>query len=96
MTLSTNARYLAMIWSDPNGGFVVKVFDYQTTKLIKEFIGVTEKIKLCDVYPMAFSPDSKYFAVEKKGKICLYNTGNWKEKWCVRSFVDKSRLSKTY
>ncbi len=34
-----------------------------------------------DPYQMAFSSDSKYFALEYDGKICLYSTTDWEMIW---------------
>lgn len=86
LNFSPDGRLLAT-----NEGCDVKIYNYLSGEPIHEFITVGRS--LCDV-PTAFSPDSKYFALEKNGNLCLYDTETWKEKWCatdaVRSGLNKS------
>ncbi|RJP70895.1 MAG: hypothetical protein C4539_05670 [Ignavibacteriales bacterium] len=39
-----------------------------------------------DPYQMAFSSDSKYFALEHDGKICLYSTTDWEMIWSKQTY----------
>jgi predicted transglutaminase-like cysteine proteinase len=63
----------------------INIINYQTNTVVNEFNNVAMSSPACWVYPMAFSPDNKYFAFEKRGRLCLYDTETWKEKWCVPS-----------
>jgi WD40 repeat protein len=68
------------------GRFAVKIWDYATNKLTHEFDDViSSSLPMCSGYPIAFSPDGKYFALEQQGRLCLYDTQTWQEKWCVPS-----------
>jgi hypothetical protein len=68
-----------------DAGFSIKVWDYATNRQAHEFRDVNPSHMMCSGYPMAFSPDGKYFAFERQGKLCLYETETWQEKWCVSS-----------
>ncbi|MDO8282838.1 MAG: WD40 repeat domain-containing protein [Thermodesulfovibrionia bacterium] len=71
-----------------SGSYTVKVWDLSKAELIHEFSNVSGATSVCGIYPMAFSSDSKYFALEKNGYLCLYETETWQEKWCVRSWPE--------
>ena len=90
LMFSADGRYLAIIGFELRKGFVVRIFDHTSYDLLSEFIDVASIKAMCSGYPMAFSQDSKYFALEKKGNICLYDTASWQEKWCVQSGTDDS------
>jgi WD40 repeat protein len=85
MILSSNGQYIAMLGSELKIGFTVRIFDYKNMTLIREFANVNSKNTMCSGYPMAFSSDNKYFALENKGMLCLYDVATWNEKWCVTS-----------
>ena len=88
MTFSLDGRQLATI-GDLKGGFAVRIWDYTTNKLIHEFRDViSSPLGMCSGYPMAFSPDGKYFAFEQQGKLCLYDTQTWEQKWAVPSWPE--------
>lgn len=71
------------------GGFDIKIWDYTTNKLIHEFKDViSSSLGMCSGYPMAFSPDGRYFALEQQGNLCLYDTQTWQNKWSVPSWVE--------
>lgn len=88
----------------PDGKFIAieskttQVWNYKTNTLLFDFgmIGMGMGVgAVCQsVYPMAFSPDSKYFALEKKGQLCLYETETWREKWCVPSYPEDKQAPK--
>lgn len=89
MSFSPDGKYLATVGLEPKIFFVVKIFDYPKNNLIHAFENVVAgSLAQCHGYPMAFSPDSKYFAMEKRGQLCLYDTQTWKEKWCVYSYPE--------
>ncbi len=60
---------------------VIKIWNLETGKFIHEFTGI--EYGSIGKYRMVFSPDSRYFAFDKQGQLCLYETQNWQEKWCV-------------
>jgi WD40 repeat protein len=92
MTFSPDGRYFATI-GDLNGGSAVRIWDYTTNKLIHEFRDViSSPLAMCSGYPMAFSHDGKYFALEQQGRLCLYDTKSWEEKWCVLSWPEDYRV----
>jgi WD40 repeat protein len=85
ITFSPDGRYLATM-GHLKGKSAVRIWDYTTNKLIHEFDDViSSPLSMCSGYPMAFSPDGKYFALEQQGNLCLYDTQTWEEKWCVPS-----------
>jgi len=88
MTFSLDGRYLATT-GHLKEGFAVRIWDYTTNKLIHEFRDViSSSLPMCSGYPMAFSPDGKYFAFERQGNLCLYDTQTRQEKWCVPSSAE--------
>lgn len=86
--LSNDQHYLAI-----KTAFDIKIINYQTNTVVNEFNNVVINSRSCWVYPMAFSPDNKYFAFEKRGRLCLYDTETWDEKWCVPSWSEDKPLS---
>jgi hypothetical protein len=89
MTFSHDGRYLATI-GDLKGGSAVRIWDYTTNKMIHEFADViSSPLAMCSGYPMAFSPDGKYFAFEQQGNLCLYDTQTWREEWRVPSLAEE-------
>lgn len=73
---SDNSRSIR-IWSYPDGNLLHEVDD------VAKAVALT--VDGCAIYPMAFSPDVKYFAFEKQGRLCLYDMQTWQEKWCTSS-----------
>jgi WD40 repeat protein len=93
MVFSHDGQYLATLGSDIRSGFSIRIWEYSTNKLIHEFPKVVSLgLSMCSEYPMAFSPDGKYFAFEQQGQLCLYDTQNWHEKWCVFSWPEDNRM----
>jgi len=93
MVFSRDAQYLATMGFDTKSRFAIKVWEYSTNKLIHEFSEViSSSLGMCSGYPMAFSPDGKYFAFEQQGQLCLYNTRDWREKWRVLSWPEDNRV----
>lgn len=91
LTISPDGRFLATF------GYynIVKIWEYSTEKILYEFDDVGDVSLSCEgSHAMAFSPDSKYFALEKNGQLCLYETETWREKWCVPSYPDDKQASK--
>jgi len=89
MIFSSDGRLLATMGSDKVPSTAnIKIWDYSNNKLVHEFDDVTRIMGLCNVYPMAFGPEGKTFAFEKKGQLCVYETGTWKEEWCVDSWPE--------
>jgi len=85
--LSPDGRLLVTIGLNAGDvGFSIRIWEYATGRKVHEFFGVFSNT-MCSGYPMAFSPDGKYFAFEQQGKLCLYETETWGEKWCVPSSV---------
>lgn len=80
LTLSPDSKYLATKGFDDNGD-TIKIWNFLTGGLFCEF--KTGEGGITGYYPIAFSPDSKYFALERCGNLYLYNTQTWEEKWCV-------------
>lgn len=65
-------------------GYLI-VYDSKTGEVLEKR---REPFKDCPILPgceirSAFSPESKYFALERCGNLCLYDTQTWEEKWCV-------------
>lgn len=86
--LSPDGRLLATIGLNAGDvGFSIRIWEYATDRKVHEFLGVFSNT-MCSGYPMAFSPDGKYFAFEQQGKLCLYETETWGEKWCVPSWAE--------
>lgn len=85
---SPAGKYLATM-GRLKGKSAVRIWNYATYKLIHEFDNViSSPLPMCFGYPMAFSPDGKYFALEQQGNLCLYDTQTWQEKWCVPSLEE--------
>jgi len=65
----------------------IAVFDYLRQKEVHQFAvlnkGPYSFRTMGEQYPMAFSSQGEYFALLDKGKICLYSTSTWEQKWCV-------------
>jgi len=89
--LSSDGRLLATMGST-DASFSIKVWDYTTNRQVHEFRDVNPPWAMCSGYPMAFSPDGKCFALEQQGKLCLYDTQAWQEKWCVLSWPEDNRV----
>jgi len=88
MTFSPDGRYLSTM-GHLKGGSAVRIWDYTANKLTHEFNDViSSSLPMCSGYPTAFSLDGKYFALEQQGKLCLYDTQTWKEKWCVPTSIE--------
>ncbi len=86
--LSPDGRLLATIGLNAGDvGFSIRIWEYATGRRVHEFFGVFSNT-MCSGYPMAFSPDGKYFAFEQQGKLCLYDTQTWEERWCVPSWSE--------
>jgi len=86
MTFSPDGRHLATMGGHPTS---IRIWDYSTNKLTREFDDViSSPLPMCSGYPMAFSPAGEYFAFEQQGKLCLYDTQTWQEKWCVPSWAE--------
>ena len=84
---SSDGRLLATMGST-DAGSSIKVWEYATNRQVHEFRDViSSSLTMCSGYPMAFSPDGKYLALEQQGNLCLYDTQTWEEKWCVPSTV---------
>jgi WD40 repeat protein len=95
MTFSRKGEYLATMGFLKGSGFAIRIWDYSSSKLIHEFVRVSSSgHSMGDQYPMAFSPDGRYFAFEQQGQVCLYDTQNWQEKWCVLSWPEGNRVMK--
>jgi WD40 repeat protein len=82
--LSSDGRLLATMGST-DAGFSIKAWEYATNRQVHEFRDANPSHTMCSGYPMAFSPDGKYFVFEQQGNLCLYDTQSWQEKWCVPS-----------
>jgi WD40 repeat protein len=89
LIFSANGRFLATLGFEPIKRETIRIYDYMTNKLVKEFTHIISINAMCGGYPMAFSPDSKHFVLENKGNICLYSTADWRQKWCVPSKMTK-------
>lgn len=85
--LSSDGRLLATIGMT-DAGVSIKVWEYATNRQMHEFRDVNLFHTMCSGYPMAFSPDGKYFAFEQQGMLCLYDTQTWDEKWSVPSWSE--------
>ena len=93
MVFSHDGQYLATLGFDIKSRFAIRIWEYSTNKLIREFPEVISLgLSMCSEYPMACSPDGKYFAFEQQGKLCLYDTQTWEEKWCVLSWPEDYRV----
>jgi len=88
LVFSHDGRFLATMGYEK--GFVIKVWDYATSKLLQTFEKVTHSGMLCDNYPMTFTPDGEFFAFSQGGRLCLYATTTWTEKWCVDTHIKKN------
>jgi WD40 repeat protein len=85
LTLSPDNKYLATKGFDDNGD-IIKIWNFRTGDPFREF--ETKSGGFTCHYPIAFSPDGKYFALERCGNLCLYDTQTWKEKWCIPTSSD--------
>jgi WD40 repeat protein len=93
MVISRDAQYLATMGFDTKSRFAIKVWEYSANKLIHGFTEViSSSLGMCSGYPMAFSHDGKYFAFEKQGRLCLYDTKNSQEKWHALSWPEDTRV----
>jgi WD40 repeat protein len=92
MTFSSDGRYLATLGL-LRGRLIIRIWEPSSGKLIHQLPDVGNlPSAMCSGYPMAFTPDGKYFALEQQGNLCLYETQTWGEKWCVPSWPeDKPR-----
>jgi WD40 repeat protein len=90
LNLSSDGRLLATIgFTGGDVGFSIRIWEYATNRKVHEFPDVISSgHTMCSGYPMAFSPDGKYFAFEQQGRLCLYDTQIWEEKWCVPSWPE--------
>jgi WD40 repeat protein len=87
--LSADNRHLATYGDDEDGRDGVKVWDYLDGELLHSFHKVSGRSWTPGKkYPMAFSPDGKYFAFEQHGNLCIYDTQTWEQKWCVPSWPE--------
>lgn len=73
-TISPNGKYLFE-------GF--RVVEIETGNTIKQFAFGRLGGKMRDRYQAAFSPDGRYFAIEERGKICIYNIETSGQSWSV-------------
>lgn len=60
---------------------VIKIWNLETERFIREFADI--EYGVFGKYPMVFSSDSRYFAFDQKGRLCLYDAQTWERKWCV-------------
>lgn len=88
LTVSQDGKYIATkgYGVDKDGKHdpvknVIKIWDLETERFIHEFTGI--EYGVIGKYRMVFSPDSRYFAFDQKGELCLYDTHTWEEKWCI-------------
>jgi WD40 repeat protein len=89
LSFSKEAKYIATYGRLKDGLDEVKVWNYEEGKLLRSFHKVSDYPgPPGKPYPMAFSPDGKYFALEQQGNLCLYDTQTWQEKWCVPSWEE--------
>jgi WD40 repeat protein len=93
LTVSQDGKYIATkgFGVDRHGEHdfvknVIKIWNLETGKFIHEFTDI--EYGSIGKYRMVFSPDSRYFAFDHNGKLCLYDTQTWKEKWCVGSSTE--------
>jgi WD40 repeat protein len=88
MTFSADGRYLATLGL-LKGKFIIRIWEPSSSKLIYQLPDVGNlPSAMCSGYPMAFSPDGKYFAFEQHGNLCLYDTQTWEQKWSVPSWPE--------
>jgi WD40 repeat protein len=88
MTFSADGRYLATLGL-LKGKFIIRIWEPSSSKLIYQLPDMGDlPSAMCSGYPMAFSPDGKYFALEQQGNLCFYDTQTWQEKWCVPSLSE--------
>ncbi len=91
IVVSPDSNYIATFGGSKTSSSI-KVWAYPNGNLLQEFDEIAKTVALtvdgCAIYPMAFSPDGKYFAFEKQGRLCLYDMQMWKEKWCVLSWPE--------
>lgn len=85
---SFDGRYLATMGFEAKAGFVIRIWDYRTNRLLHEIVHVCDSLAMLAGYPMGFSADGRYFALEQQGKLCLYDTQTWQEKWCVTTSTE--------
>jgi WD40 repeat protein len=81
LVFSPDGRFLAV-----NCGIRdVFVLEWGRQKRTHEFDQAGKNYSLIEgkQYPMVFSSDGNYFALLEKGRICLYSTSTWEQKWCV-------------
>jgi WD40 repeat protein len=81
VVFSPNGRYLAA----NSGRRDITVFDYATQRTLQNFHSPGWEYTVIggEQYPMAFSSDSELMALWDKGRVCIYSTITWEEKWCV-------------
>jgi len=90
--LKTSAEVLSVMFS-PNGKYLavnsgikdITVFDYATLRKLHDSYspGRNYPVPVGEQYPMVFSADGESMALWDRGRICLYSTANWEQKWCV-------------
>lgn len=67
----------------------VKICEYSDARVIHQFKRAGFPNIVGGGYPMTFASDDKYFALglDKRTKLCLYDTRTWERKWCIPSSV---------
>jgi WD40 repeat protein len=88
MTVSSDGRFLATCGFVGGAGYGIRVWDASTNQLQKEFVYLDGGFPICGVYSMAFGREGSLFAFESKGRLCLYETKTWQERWCVLSWPE--------
>lgn len=83
VVFSPNGKYLAV----NSGRRDITVLDYATQRILQNFHSPDGEYTVTGgkQYPVAFSSDSELMALWDKGggRVCLYSTNTWEQKWCV-------------
>ncbi|HEX2983395.1 MAG TPA: WD40 repeat domain-containing protein [Ignavibacteriales bacterium] len=90
MSFSPSGRHVAVV-----NELMAQVWDLDKEVIVKDFNRVQKKRKdtYKKSYPLAFSPDEKYFAMEYYGELRLYDINTFEPVWSVYSWPeDKERI----
>ncbi|NOG96833.1 MAG: hypothetical protein HND52_02565 [Ignavibacteriae bacterium] len=85
MVLNSNNNMLAISLMNDEGNFEVKIYEYPDMKLITKIYPFTDSYTIDGIMPINFDKTGKYFAIERDGKLFLYDTSDWSVLWCIET-----------
>jgi WD40 repeat protein len=80
LKFSDDYRYLGIFGVGKD--FHVVVCEYPGGRIVRDFRNMEGGYGMGGLYPMTFFKGGDFFAFAERGRVCLYNTQTWEEKWC--------------